>query len=207
MAAVVVSAIAPFFGVEEPLKVTHLLFVNLVMDGLGAIMLGNEPAKEEYMREKPRRRDESIVSRSMMTQILTMGIWLTIISFLFLKLPFFAGLFENEEQHLTAYFVLFIVSALFNGFNVRDDEHSRYSGSRGKQGISAGIFPQSYVMQFLIVNAAVVPLAPFEWISNMFSCVPFGVKGWIAAILMAATMIPVDLLRKAVTGSGSEKQA
>lgn len=41
VAAVVVSAIAPFFGVEEPLKVTHLLFVNLVMDGLGAIMLGN----------------------------------------------------------------------------------------------------------------------------------------------------------------------
>lgn len=38
--AVIVSAIAPFFGVEEPLKVTHLLFVNLVMDGLGAIMLG-----------------------------------------------------------------------------------------------------------------------------------------------------------------------
>ena len=46
VAAVVVSAIAPFFGVEEPLKVTHLLFVNLVMDGLGAIMLGNEPARE-----------------------------------------------------------------------------------------------------------------------------------------------------------------
>lgn len=42
VAAVVVSAIAPFFGVDEPLKVTHLLFVNLVMDGLGAIMLGNE---------------------------------------------------------------------------------------------------------------------------------------------------------------------
>ena len=49
--AVVVSAIAPFFGVEEPLKVTHLLFVNLVMDGLGAIMLGNEPALEKYMDE------------------------------------------------------------------------------------------------------------------------------------------------------------
>ena len=35
---------SPFFGVVEPLKVTHLLFVNLVMDSLGAIMLGNEPA-------------------------------------------------------------------------------------------------------------------------------------------------------------------
>ena len=61
--AVIVSAIAPFFGVEEPLKVTHLLFVNLVMDGLGAIMLGNEPALEKYMKEKPRRRDESINSK------------------------------------------------------------------------------------------------------------------------------------------------
>ncbi len=51
VAAVIVSAIAPFFGVEEPLKVTHLLFVNLVMDSLGAIMLGNEPALEKYMKE------------------------------------------------------------------------------------------------------------------------------------------------------------
>ena len=63
VAAVVVSAIAPFFGVEEPLKVTHLLFVNLVMDSLGAIMLGNEPALEKYMTEKPRRRDESFFSK------------------------------------------------------------------------------------------------------------------------------------------------
>ena len=141
VAAVVVSAIAPFFGVEEPLKVTHLLFVNLVMDGLGAIMLGNEPAKEEYMREKPRRRDESIVSRRMMEQILTMGIWLTIISFLFLKLPFFAGLFENEEQHLTAYFVLFIVSALFNGFNVRDERFAIFRNLGENKGFLQVFFP------------------------------------------------------------------
>ena len=46
VAAVIVSAISPFFGIVEPLKVTHLLFVNLVMDSLGAIMLGNEPALE-----------------------------------------------------------------------------------------------------------------------------------------------------------------
>ncbi len=84
VAAVVVSAVAPFFGVEEPLKVTHLLFVNLVMDGLGAIMLGNEPALEEYMREKPRRRDESIISRKMAVQIGVMGAWLTVISFVYL---------------------------------------------------------------------------------------------------------------------------
>lgn len=199
VAAVVVSAIAPFFGVEEPLKVTHLLFVNLVMDGLGAIMLGNEPALEEYMKEKPRRRDENIVSRKMMAQIVFMGLWLTALSFIFLKVPFFASLFETHEQHLTAYFVLFIVSALFNGFNVRNDGFHIFQGLSLNPGFLK-VFFTIIAVQAVIVNAALVPIPIFTWIGNMFSCIPFGIKGWIAAILLAATMIPVDMLRKCFTG-------
>ena len=202
VAAVVVSAIAPFFGVEEPLKVTHLLFVNLVMDGLGAIMLGNEPALERYMHEKPRRRDESIVSKKMMAQILTMGLWLTVLSFAFLKIPFFASFYENQEQQLTAYFVLFIVSALFNGFNVRDDGFGIFKGLNENTGFLK-VFFAIIVVQALIVNAALVPFAPCQWIGEMFSCVPFGVQGWVVAILLAVTMIPVDLIRKCIVGSKS----
>ena len=195
VAAVVVSAIAPFFGVDEPLKVTHLLFVNLVMDGLGAMMLGNEPAKEEYMAEAPRKRDESIVSKKMMGQILTMGIWLTVVSFIYLKVPFFVNLFANEEQHLTGYFVLFIVAALFNGFNVRDDGFAIFAGlNENKDFIK--VFLIIIIVQALLVNAAIVPLAPFQWIGEMFSCVPFGIKGWIAVVLLACTMIPADMVRK-----------
>ena len=197
VAAVVVSAIAPFFGVEEPLKVTHLLFVNLVMDGLGAIMLGNEPALVKYMDEKPRRRDESIVSRKMMAQIVTMGAWLVCISFLYLKLPFFVNLFETEEQHLTGYFVLFIVSALFNGFNVRDEKYGIFKGLNENTGFLK-VFFAIILVQAVIVNAALVPFTAFTWIGNMFSCVPFGITGWIAVVLLAATMIPVDLVRKTV---------
>lgn len=199
VAAVVVSAVAPFFGVEEPLKVTHLLFVNLVMDGLGAIMLGNEPALEEYMQEKPRRRDESIISRKMAVQIGVMGAWLTVISFVYLKLPFFAGFFENEDQHLTGYFVLFIVSALFNGFNVRDERFGIFRGLNENTGFMK-VFFIIILVQALIVNAALVPLQVFTWIGNMFSCVPFGISGWIVVVLLAATMIPVDLVRKMLTG-------
>ena len=181
VAAVVVSAIAPFFGVDEPLKVTHLLFVNLVMDGLGAIMLGNEPAKEKYMEEAPRRRDESIISKKMMAQILTMGTWLVVISFVFLKLPFFDQFFDTEEQKLTAYFVLFILSALFNGFNVRDEKFAIFSG--------------------LNENTGLVNLEIFKWIGEMFSCVPFGIIGWIVVIILGFTMIPVDLIRKLVVNN------
>lgn len=200
VAAVVVSAIAPFFGVEEPLKVTHLLFVNLVMDSLGAIMLGNEPALKKYMTEKPRRRDESIVSKKMMAQIVTMGAWLTILSFIYLKHPFFVHLFENEQQHLTGYFVLFIVSALFNGFNVRDDSYEIFKGLNENTGFLK-VFFLIILVQAIIVNAALIPLDVFAWIGNMFSCEPFGIKGWIAVVILAATMIPVDMLRKTVVKS------
>ncbi len=195
VAAVVVSAAAPFFGIEEPLKVTHLLFVNLVMDGLGALMLGNEPAREKYMEERPRRRDENIVDRAMLVQILFMGGWLTAVSFVFLKHPYFRGMFESDAQHLTAYFVLFILSALFNGFNVRDEGYSVFSGL-GENRAFLKVFFSIVLVQSAIVNAAMIPLDTFGWISRMFSCIPFGIAGWIAVILLAATMVPADLVRK-----------
>lgn len=197
VAAVVVSAISPFFGIEEPLKVTHLLFVNLVMDGLGAIMLGNEPALEKYMLEKPRRRDESIVSKKMFIQIVTMGIWLTILSIGFLKLSFFDRFFENDAQKYTAYFVLFILAALFNGFNVRDDGFAIFKGLNLNPGFLKVWFA-IVAVQALIVNAGLVPFAVFKWIGNMFSCVPFHAGGWVVTAFLAVTMIPVDLLRKTI---------
>ena len=204
VAAVVVSAIAPFFGVEEPLKVTHLLFVNLVMDGLGAIMLGNEPAIERYMKEKPRRRDESIISKPMMGQILTMGLWLTVVSFLFLKLPVFDRIFPVLDEKLAAYFVLFIWSALFNGFNVRDDGFGIFKGLDQNTGFMK-VFAIIAIVQAAIVNAPLIPVPIFTWIGDMFSCVPFPPLGWVVVIALAFTMIPVDLIRKAVTKQESRQ--
>lgn len=197
VAAVIVSAISPFFGVVEPLKVTHLLFVNLVMDSLGAIMLGNEPALEKYMTEPPRRRDESIISRSMAAQILVMALWLTVVSFAFLKMPVFLHFFGTEEKLHTAYFVLFVVAALFNGFNVRDDGFGIFEGFKENPGFLKVWFAIVFA-QALIVNAALIPLSVFGWISSMFSCTPFGLGGWGLIIIIAATMIPVDFIRKTI---------
>ena len=199
--AVVVSAVAPFLGIEEPLKVTHLLFVNLVMDGLGAMMLGNEPALSKYMKEAPRRRDEGIISKDMMTQIGFMGIWLVILSFLFLKLPVITNLFDNKAQHLTAYFVLFIFSALFNGFNVRDERFGIFKRLNENPDFLK-VFFIIMLVQIMIVNAAAIPFQVFTWIGKMFSCIPFGAKGWIVTVLLSMTMIPVDCLRKFLFGCG-----
>ncbi len=197
VAAVIVSAISPFFGIVEPLKVTHLLFVNLVMDSLGAIMLGNEPALEEYMKEKPRRRDESIISKTMAAQIGVMAIWMTIISFCFLKLPIFMDVFGTEEKLHTAYFVLFVVAALFNGFNVRDNGFGIFKGLKDNPGF-VKVWISIVLVQAFIVNAALIPIKAFKWISAMFSCTPFSIVGWLIVFVIAFTMIPVDMLRKEV---------
>ncbi|SFC42537.1 calcium-translocating P-type ATPase, PMCA-type [Ruminococcus albus] len=220
VAAVLVSAFGPFFGIEEPLKVTHLLFVNLVMDGLGAIMLGNEPALEKYMHEKPRRRDESIISKPMAVQIGVMGAWLTIMSFLFFLLPaagnsvgdvmkdlskglLCQNFFDGDVDKLkTGYFVLFIVSALANGFNVRDEKFGIFKGLNLNPGFLR-VMCAIIAVQAVIVNCGLIPLAPFQWLGKMFSCVPFGITGWVVVVLMAITMIPVDLIRKSVSGSGN----
>ena len=168
------------------------------MDGLGAIMLGNEPAKESYMMEKPRRRDENIISKNMAVQILSMGLWLTVLSFIYLKVPFFANLFDGkEEELLTGYFVLFIASALFNGFNVRDEGFGIFKGLNENTGFLK-VFFAIIIVQALIVNAGAVPFAPFQFIGKMFSCVPFSIQGWIVIFILAFTMIPVDILRKVV---------
>ena len=193
--AVVVSAIAPFFGVDEPLQVTHLLFVNLVMDGLGAMMLGSEPAQKAYMREKPRRRDESIVSCPMAAQIGAAGLWLTALSFFFLKAPCFNGLFQTTEQRLSAYFVLFIWSALFNGFNVRDEGGHIFRGLNENRGFLQ-VFAIIVAAQAVVVNAALLP--GLGWLSRMFHCVPFSPAGWAVVVVLAVSVIPLDLIRKGI---------
>ena len=138
------------------------------------------------MKEAPRRRDEGIISKDMMTQIGFMGIWLVILSFLFLKLPVITNLFDNKAQHLTAYFVLFIFSALFNGFNVRDERFGIFKRLNENPDFLK-VFFIIMLVQIMIVNAAAIPFQVFIWIGKMFSCIPFGAKGWIVTVLLSMT--------------------
>ena len=197
IAAVVVSAFAPFFGIMEPLRVTHLLFINLVMDSLGAIMLGNEPAHESYMHEKPRRRDASIISPAMAAQILWMGTWLVLLSFAFLTQPIFATCFAGQPEQYTAYFLLFVLASLMNGFNVRSGGFGIFRDLGANPGFLR-VWGGIVLIMAAIINAPLLPNEIGAWIGAMFSCTPIHPGGWVLAFLLAATMLPVDFLRKAL---------
>ena len=82
---------------------------------------------------------------------------------------------------------------------MRDDGFAIFSRLNENTGFLK-VFFTIILIQAVIVNAGLIPLDVFTWIGNMFSCVPFGIQGWIAVILLSVTMIPVDMLRKLVTG-------
>lgn len=194
--AVLTSAVLPFIGVEEALTVIHLLFVNLCMDSLGSLMLGMEPAMDYYLDEKPRRRDESIVSKNMFIQFTFMGVYLLILGVVWFTNGFIGSLFETPEQLKTGFFAAFMFSAIINGLNVRSEGFDIFKGVNQNK---------NFFKVMLVMLAATVFLCVVGGpIGDVFSCTRFAPIGWVAVIIAGMLVIPVDMLRKLIFGTYKE---
>lgn len=197
VAAVCISACLPILlNIDSPLTVIQLLFINLVMDGLGALLLGKEPARESYMMHPPKKRDESLISKNIFIQFVTMGLYITILSIVWFAVPFFRTLFENEAQFRTAYFAFFVFISIFNGFNVRTDKLTIFK-DLDKNPNFLKVWFAMFGATALVCMISIIPVIGGV-IGSMFSTTFFGLKGWIAVILLAASIIPIDLVRKIV---------
>ena len=194
--AVLTSAVLPFIGVEEALTVIHLLFVNLCMDSLGSLMLGMEPAMDYYLDEKPRRRDESIVSKNMFIQFTFMGVYLLILGVVWFTNGFIGSLFGTPEQLKTGFFAAFMFSAIINGLNVRSEGFDIFKGVNQNK---------NFFKVMLVMLAATVFLCVVGGpIGDVFSCTRFAPIGWVAVIIAGILVIPVDMLRKLIFGTYKE---
>lgn len=205
VAAVLISFVCPLIGIDEPLTVIQILWVNLVMDTLAALAFGGEPALKRYMKEKPKKRSESIVSKNMWSSIITGSLWMFILGFLMLTFSplqkvFVDGLdkvktfnpanFSDGDTYLelgTAYFAFFIFSAVFNAFNARTDKANLFENINGNKG-------------FLKVLGliAVVQIAMTYLGGSVLRCHGLNVTEWLVVLVMSFSIIPVDLLRKAI---------
>ena len=124
LAAVAISFIAPLLGIDKPLTITQILWVNLVMDTLAALAFGGEPALASYMEELPKRRSEAIVSKRMLEQIVFSGMMMTLVGLSFFESSWLDSLFRNAPEHIytyTGFFSAFILMAVANAFNMRSD--------------------------------------------------------------------------------------
>ena len=195
VAAVLVSAILPFLGFESPLTVCMMLFLNLCMDSLGALLLGNECPRESYMSHAPKRRDESIISKNIFIQFVTMGIYITALSIMWFEVPVFRTFFDTDMQFRTGYFAFFIFISIMNGFNVRTDGFGIFKDLDKNKNFMKVWFAM-LGSSALLCMIDIIP--GFKFIGEMFSTTHFGLQGWIVVILLSITIIPVDMLRKAI---------
>lgn len=188
LCALSISIIGPFIGVETPVTVIQMLWINMVMDTLAALAFAFEPPLLEYMNEKPKKKDESIINSYMVSEIVITGIYTTLLCILFLKLSFIKDLFLNDKSFMTAFFGLFIFAGIFNCFNAHT---SRIN-------ILAHLYKNK---MFIIVISfiVIVQIVLMYYGGDMFRTSPLTLKEFIIMILISLSVIPVDVLRKIVS--------
>ena len=91
VAACIIVLIGAFLGVESPLTVTQMLWVNLIMDTFAALALASLPPSNRVMNDKPRARGANIITKPMTKGIFGVGGFFVVLLFGFIQY------FKNED--------------------------------------------------------------------------------------------------------------
>ena len=109
-------------GLENPLSITKIFWINLIIDCLATMAFGGEAALLRYMDETPKRRDEPIISLYMYSAISTGALWTFTMRLMFLLTDFSSSHFRDNVFLMTGYICLFVLMATANAFNARTTE-------------------------------------------------------------------------------------
>ncbi len=219
VAAVLISFICPLLDLASPLNVIQILWVNLVMDTLAALAFGGEPALSRFMKEKPKKRTEHIISRNMMSEIIVGAGWTFILSIAMLllgerivdangvamleSLGWLRSDSIEGDAHIyltTAYFAFFIFVAVFNSFNARTEKMNLFDNLSKNKG---------FLMVFGIIAAVQIAMTyiglAVPAVGEILGCHGLNGSEWLLVLVMAISIIPVDLIRKAIAKAVSAK--
>ncbi len=186
--AVCVSLIGPFIGVDTPVTVTQMLWINIIMDTLAGLAFAGEAPQKAYMEESPKSRKEPIITKEMLAQILITGGYTVALLSIFLAFPSFREiyLFENDfVGFMTAFFTLFVFCGIFNAFNART-RRIKFLANISKN--------KGFLFIMLAVSAVQILLIFFG--GTMFRTHALSVTVIRDILLLAFTVIPFDLARK-----------
>ena len=188
--AVGVSMICPFLGIEAPITVVQMLWINIIMDTLGGLAFAGEPALPSCMKEKPKRRDEPILCSYMVNQILLLGGFTIALSLAFLKSPVVTARFRSGEDNLcllTAFFAFFIFAGVFNCFGARTDRLNLLAGLSENR-------------PFLIIMPTVLAIQiGFTYLGgSVLRTTPLLPRELATALLAALLVFPAEFIRKLI---------
>ena len=174
VSAVLICFLGPLFGENVILTVIQLLLINLAMDTLAAIAFGTEPPRASYMNEKPIPRDENIITRPMLNDILAGAAYITVICLAVLFVPKVRSLFGQVDMMYlkTALFAVFMMSITFNGLAM--------ATSRNCVLVMLFIF----VLQWVFI----------EFGGEVLSVEALSLDSWLSCFVLAVCVVPAKWL-------------
>ena len=182
VSALTIAFLGPFFGLKPPFTVLQLLWINVIMDTFAAIALCSEPPHRGIMSVPPKRRDESILTRSMLGNIfLTAGFFVIVMMVLLLGMEhdrWFVGSGPPSKEfpdltyrQVTIFFCVYVFFQVWNQINCRSLS-PRESGLRGllKNPTFLAIASLTVIGQLAIVRFGgavfdVEPLDVIDWLA------------------------------------------
>lgn len=191
VAACFIVMFGAFMGMQSPLTVTQMLWVNLIMDTFAAMALASLPPSQSVMRDKPRSRTAFIINRTMWRSIIGTGgfffiILLGILYYFqhtdltslteFMKLPIGANTGLSTYE-LSLFFTIFVFLQFWNMFNARAFETRR--SALHLKGCEWFMIIATLILggQIMIVELG----------GNFFNVVPLRFSDWL--IIIAATSL------------------
>ena len=176
---------ASLAGLPVPFAAVHLLFINLLTDSLPAIALGLEPHSDAVMREKPRPRNEGILTKPFLISVGVEGLVIA----LAVIAAFHIGLANGgAELGSTMAFATLCLSRLFHGFNCKADRPVILTRSFWNNKFLLGAFAAGAVL--LAAVLLIPPLEPLFEVAELSA-------GLVATIVGLAfgSMVVIQILK------------
>jgi Ca2+-transporting ATPase len=190
VAALVINFIAAVSSGDVPLTTVQLLWVNLIMDTLGALALATERPTKELMKKKPIGRTEPLITNIMWRNLLAQASYQ--IAVLLIMQFYGKSIFNvSKEVKNTLIFNTFVLCQVFNEFNSRSMEKLYVFEGILKNHLFIGIIGITIVLQILMVEllrkfADTERLTWEQW----GICVAIAVVSWPLACIVK--LIPVS---------------
>jgi magnesium-transporting ATPase (P-type) len=188
--ALTITFLSALVGYDPPLNAVMMLWVNLIMDTMGALALGTEPPKPELLDRRPYKRDASLISLPMWRNILIQATYqLALLVYLLNKGPDLYHCEDGSTHHFTILFNAFVFCQVFNEFNAREiGDHFNPMGTLSKSPMFLMVIAFTVIAQWAIV----------EYGGDFTQTTPLTMAEWRTTVGYGAMSIPVGYLMRLV---------
>ena len=179
-----VALLGPFLGIQLPLTVTQMLWVNLIMDTFAALALASEPPDWGVMRKPPRNPEAFIVTPAMAKFIFTVGgVFLAL--FLVLVLCLGSVFPMNPESkvglhNLSIFFTTFVFLQFWNLFNAR---------MLGRDSSALSGLKESKMFLLIVGVVAIGQVLMTQFGGEIFRTSPLSFGEWVAIIICTSPVL------------------